>query len=247
MRFCVRHSIDFANSSGRLSKAQGVPIELAFPQELDEFLKGKDRLTDVARQVKEHQVPVYSVHAPEGPLADAAFLEWAGEVVQFGEAVGAGIVVLQPEAADAGTAGKDFQMVLENIRSLQARSRLTLAVETLRDRPRVLSPDEIMQHQLPLVLDTSQLPKSEITWVVETYHSHVVNLHLSAVIRDKEFEGIERKHQPIDRDGFCLDVLDRLQELGWNGVVTLEYMPWLFAKVVEDRMLLERIYGRQKR
>jgi hypothetical protein len=247
MRFCVRHSVDFADCSSRLSKAEGVPIELAFTQELDEFLKGKDRLPDVLRQVTEHQVPVYAVQAPEGPLADAAFPEWAGEVVRFGEAVGAGIVVFRPEAADAGAAGKEVTMALENIRNLQARSRPILAVGTFRDRLRLLSPDEIMRHQLPLVLDTSQLPKSEITWIVEAYHARVVNLHLSAVIRDEELEGIEWKHQPIDRDGFCLDVLDRLQELGWNGLVTLDYMPWLFAKVVEDQMLLERIYGVQRR
>jgi hypothetical protein len=40
-----------------------------------------------------------------------------------------------------------------------------------------------------------------------------------------------------------MDVLDRLQELQWGGLVTLEYMPWLHAKVLEDRKLLERIYG----
>jgi len=43
-----------------------------------------------------------------------------------------------------------------------------------------------------------------------------------------------------------MDLLDRLQELGWQGLVTLEYMPWLHAKVLEDRKLLERIYGPQK-
>jgi hypothetical protein len=74
----------------------------------------------------------------------------------------------------------------------------------------------------------------------------MVNLHLSAVIREKGLKGIARQHQPIDRDSFCLDLLDRLQELGWSGVVTLEYMPWLHTKVLEDRNLLERIYGPPK-
>ncbi len=73
-----------------------------------------------------------------------------------------------------------------------------------------------------------------------------MNIHLSAVIRDRALKGIARQHQPIDRDGFCMDLLDRLQELGWYNVVTLEYMPWLHEKVLEDRKLLERIYGPQK-
>ena len=245
MRFCIRQSIDFTNSSGKLGRVQGVPIELAFPQELEEFLAGRDRLADVERQVKEHGVPVYSVHAPDGHTADVNFIDWAGRVVQFAEAVAAGVVVLHPEPVPDG-ASADPQAVIDNMRHLQDRTQVTIAMETFWGRPRVLTPDQIMQHQIPMVLDTSRLPKPEITWVVETYHASMVNLHLSAVIRDKGLKGIARQHQPIDRDSFCLDLLDRLQELGWNGLVTLEYMPWLHTKVLEDRRLLERIYGPQK-
>ena len=75
------------------------------------------------------------------------------------------------------------------------------------------------------------------------HHTNIVNLHLSAVTRDRELRGIAKQYQPVERDNFCLDLLDRLQELEWNGVVTLEYMPWLHAKVLEDRKLLDRIYG----
>jgi hypothetical protein len=242
MRFCIQQSIDFANSDGKLGKVQGVPIELAFPQELDEFLSGRDRLADVERQVREYAVPVYAVHAPDGHTADANFNEWAGTVVRFAEAVAASVVVLHPEPVPDGAAIEP-QAVIDNIRHLQDRTQVTLAMETFWGRPRVLTPDQIMQHQLPMVLDTSCLPKPEITWVIETYHTHMVNLHLSAVIRDKGLKGIARQHQPIDRDGFCMDLLDRLQELEWNGIVTLEYMPWLHTKVLEDRKLLEQIYG----
>jgi len=84
-----------------------------------------------------------------------------------------------------------------------------------------------------MVLDTSRLPKSEIMWVIETYHTHIVNLHLSAVTRERGLNGIAKQYQPVERDNFCLDLLDRLQELEWNGVVTLEYMPWLHAKVLK--------------
>jgi hypothetical protein len=194
-------------------------------------------------QVKEFNVPVESVHAPDGHLADNTFAEWAGMVVEVAEAVGAPIVVLHPEPVPKGTAGPDHQAVIDNIQLLQDRTGVTVAMETFWDVPRVLMPDEIMQSQMPMVLDTSRMPKSEIMWVVETYHTHIVNLHLSSVIRDRGLGGIERQHQPVERDGFCMDVLDRLQELQWGGLVTLEYMPWLHAKVLEDRKLLERIYG----
>jgi hypothetical protein len=245
MRFCIRQAIDYANSDGRLGKVRGIPIELALPPDLEEFLSGWDRLSDVERQVREHGVPVYAVHAPDGHTADGNFTEWAGRVVQFAEAVSAGVVVFHPEPVADGAAAEP-QVVIDNLGRLQDRTPVTLAMETFWGRPRVLSPDQIMQHQLPMVLDTSRLPKPEITWVIETYHTHIVNLHLSAVIRDKGLKGIARQHQPIDRDGFCMDLLDRLQELGWGGIVTLEYMPWLHAKVLEDRRLLERIYGQDR-
>ncbi len=245
MRFCIRQQISYANSADRLRKLQGVPIELALPSELDEFLEGKDRLDDVAGQVKSFQVPVYSVHAPDGHLADGTFLDWAGTVAQLAEAVNAGIMVLRPEPLHSGQAG-DHRAALDNILRLQDRTPVTIAIQTFWDTARVLTPDAIMRHQIPMVLDTSRLPKPEILWAVETYHTHIVNVHLSAVTRDRGLKGIVRQHQPIDRDGFCMDLLDRLQELGWSHVVTLEYMPWLLDKVMEDRGLLDRIYGPRK-
>ncbi len=245
MQFCIRQQITFANSDSRLRNLRGVPIELAFPAELQEFLDGKDRLGDVAEQVKAYEVPVRSVHAPEGHLADAGFPDWAGSMVQFAEAVGAGIIVFHPEPLPSGDEGKQ-RAALDNILHLQDRTRVAIALETFWDSRRVITPDAIMQNQMPMVLDTSRLPKSEVIWAVESYYTHIVNIHLSAVTRDSGLKGIARPHQPIDRDGFCMDLLDRLHEMGWYNVVTLEYMPWLHEKVLEDRRLLERIYGPPK-
>ena len=243
MYFCIRREIDYSNSDDRLSKLRGVPIELAFPQDLAEFLKDKDHLGAVERQVKDYEVPVYSVHAPDGHLADGNFIAWAGKAVQFAEAVGSGIMVLHPEAAVPDSGDLDHLSVIENIRHLQERTQVVIAMETFWDEKRILTPDQIMNAGMPMVLDTSRLPKSEIIWVIETYHTHIVNLHLSAVTHDRESKGIAKQYQPVERDNFCLDLLDRLQELEWTGLVTLEYMPWLHAKVLEDRKLLDRIYG----
>ena len=243
MYFCIRRQIEYSNSDERLSKLQGIPIELALPQELDEFLKGKDRLPDIERQARDYQVPVYSVHAPDGHLADSDFVEWAGKVIQFAESVGSGITVFHPEVIGPDGGDLDHLTVVENIRHLQERTQVVMAVETLWNSRRILTPEQIMKEGLPMVLDTSHLPKPEITWVIESYHTHIVNLHLSAVTRDRELKGFAKRYQPVELDPFCLDLLDRLQELEWNGVVTLEYMPWFHAKVLEDRRLMDRIYG----
>jgi hypothetical protein len=70
----------------------------------------------------------------------------------------------------------------------------------------------------------------------------VMNVHLSAVAYGNEHPAAARQFRPIDNDPFCMDILDRLHELGWNGMVTLEYLPWFSSKSVQDRHILERIY-----
>lgn len=241
MRFCIRRGIDFANSRKQLEQVRGIPIELALPSSLDLFLRDQHRLSDVERQLREFEIPVRSVHAPHGELGESSFKNWAGRIIQFAEALGAEILVFHPEERSEGTRREEQSSALQNIKYLQDRTAVTIAVETLWDKDRVLTPDEIMENRLPMVLDTSYIPKTEVTWIIESYRTHLVNVHLSAVTPGGE-RTIGRQFRPIDNDPFCLDLLDRLHELGWEGVVTLEYVPWLSAKAIEDRKLLEQIY-----
>ena len=241
MRFCIRRGIDFANSRKQLEQVRGIPIELALPSSLDVLLRDQHRLADVERQVGEFNIPVRSVHAPHGDLGDSLFRNWAGRIIQFAEALGSEMLVFHPEERPEGSRKDEQSAALENIKYLQERTGVMVAVETLWDKERVLTPDEIMEHRLPMVLDTSYIPKSEITWIIESYRTHLVNLHLSAVTPGGE-RTAGRQFRPIDNDPFCMDLLDRLHELGWDGVVTLEYVPWLSGKAIEDRKLLEQIY-----
>ena len=219
-----------------------MPIEIALPPRLDDFLRDRHLLQDVKLHIDQFGIPVRSLHAPHGDLADQAFREWADEIAGFAEAQGAETAVFHPETRTGEERNDGKALALENIRSLQARTQAAIAVETFWEEDRVLTPDEIMDNGLPMVLDTSRIPKPEITWITESYHTHVKNVHLSAVTPGGEHHIAMRKFRPIDNDPFCLDLLDRLHELGWNGVVTLEYVPWLSSKSMEDRHLLERIY-----
>ncbi len=241
MRFCIRRGIDFANSRKQLEQVRGIPIELALPPSLDTVLRDQHRLADVEQQIREFDIPVRSVHAPHGDMGDGAFRSWAGRTIQFAEALGSEILVFHPEERPEGTRKDEQSSVLMNIKYLQDRTQVRIAVETLWDKERVLTPDEIMEHRLPMVLDTSYIPKTEVTWIIESYRTHLVNVHLSAVTPGGG-RTAGRQFRPIDNDPFCMDLLDRLQELGWDGVVTLEYLPWFAGKAVEDRKLLERIY-----
>jgi sugar phosphate isomerase/epimerase len=242
MRFCIRREIDFASTEERLRKVQGIPIEIAFPPKIEEFLEGRLGLMEVRRCLAEFEIPVRSVHAPHGDLATSDFRNWAPIVAGFAEAVAAEIVVFHPEIRPEGSREEHLATCLDNIKFLQERTNVLVSLETFREHDRVLTPDDIMKNNLPMVLDTSLIPKTEITWIMESYHTHVSNIHLSAVSSGSDRHESTRQFRPIDNDPFCLDILDRLNELKWNGVVTLEYLPWLSNKSVEDRMLLERIY-----
>lgn len=244
MRFCVRREIDILNSDERLRKVEGVPIEIALPANLEEYLTQIEGFSGLPTRIADHGIPVYSVHAPHGHLSDPSFKSWSSGVIAFAEAVRAEMVVFHPEVVNQSR--REVQlMALNNIRYLQDRTRVQIAVETFHDRDHVLMPDDIMAHELPMVLDTSLLPKTEITWIIESYRTHIVNLHLSAVTPGSIRKDVEHRHRPVESDHFCLDLLDRLHELGWSGIVTLEYMPWLADKSVDDRQLLERIYHYQ--
>jgi sugar phosphate isomerase/epimerase len=229
------------DSEARLRKVQGVPIEIALPPKLDDFLRHRPLLFDVTRQLKSFNIPVRSVHAPHGPIADDAFRNWAPSVIGFAEAVGAEIAVFHPEVRSTESRKNGQSTAIVNLKHVQDRTRVTVSIETFWGEDHVLTPDDIMENHLPMVLDTSLVPKPEITWILESYHTHVVNLHLSAVAADADHTAA-RLFRPVDSDPFCLDILDRFHELGWNGVVTLEYLPWLSNKSMEDRLLLERIY-----
>jgi len=120
---------------------------------------------------------------------------------------------------------------------------VVIAMETFWDKKRILTPDQIMNTSMPMVLDTSRLPKSEIMWVIETYHTHIVNLHLSAVTRERGLNGIAKQYQPVERDKLLPRSPGPTPGAGVERCGYLEYMPWLHAKVLEDRKLLDRIYG----
>ena len=242
MRFCIRREIELENSEERLGKVRGVPIEVSLRPSADALLRNRHWLMDVKRQIKTFGIPVRSVHAPHIHFTGEYFRNAARLVIAFAEAVGSEIVVFQPEKRSEETRKHEQAAALRNIALLQERTRVKIAIETFWDAERVLTPDEIMENHLPMVLDTSLIPKPEITWIVDSYRTHVVNVHLSAVMPGGERHAAGRQFRPVDSDPFCLDVLDRFHELNWNGVVTLEYMPWLSEKSKEDRTLLENIY-----
>lgn len=237
MRFSIRRDVDLQSFEKDLSGLEGVPIELALPYILDSFLLHVDRLLELADYVRDAGILVSSVHAAQGRLSDPNFISWALPTVRFAEAVGAGIVVFHPERT-AKIDRRNLQMVaLGNVKRLQRETDATVAIETFANPRCVLTPEEILERKLPMILDTSHLFVERILGIIEAYSQGIASVHLSE-LRGEGKESLP--HLPVESYG--IEVLQALRATGWDGNVTLEYLPQFHDRLIPDRATLEELF-----
>ncbi len=242
MKFSIRRDVGLSNIQQDLSGLEGIPIELALPYKLEDFLAGMDRLDDLAAFVLSHNIIVNSVHAPQGRLSDEAFMSWALPTVQFAERVGAHVVVFHPEST-AKTNRINLQVIaLANLKRLKREASVTVAIETFGNAKRVLTPEEVIERGLPLILDTSHLFVPRIFETIQAYHSGIVGVHLSEMRYDDE-AGHDLPHLPVESYG--IEILQALRARGWDGNVTLEYLPQYHDHLIPDREVLEELFASQ--
>ena len=89
------------------------------------------------------------------------------------------------------------------------------------------------------VLDTSHVFENRTLDLIEQYHGIIAAVHLSEMREDSE-TGEVRPHMPVE--GFGFDVLNLLQKKGWQGTVTLEYLPEFHGQLLPDRRALEELF-----
>jgi sugar phosphate isomerase/epimerase len=239
MCFAIRREVGFQTYQQDLKGIVGIPIELALPYKLDEFLRGSGNLGALAAFVKGAGIICPSVHAPQGRITDDNFLSWARDVVLFAEAVGARSLVYHPESVrkDART---DLQLLaVRHIRQLQRETAVRIGIETFGNAKRVLSPEDVGERGLWMVLDTSHVFENRTRELIERYHGTIASIHLSEMREDSE-TGEVRPHMPVE--GFGFEVLHLLQEKGWQGTVTLEYLPDCHNQLLPDRRALEELF-----
>ena len=242
MKFSIRRDVSLTSYARDLSGLEGIPIELALPYKLEDFLAGMDRLDDLTAFVLSHNIIVNSVHAPQGRLSDDAFMSWARPTVQFAERVGAAVVVFHPEST-AKTERINLQVIaLANLKRLKREASVTVAVETFGNAKRVLTPEETIKFKLPMILDTSHLFVPRIFEIIQTYHSGIVGVHLSEMRYD-DAAGHDLPHLPVASYG--IEVLEALRARGWDGNVTLEYLPQYHDRLIPDRAVLEELFAAQ--
>ena len=234
MRFAIRREILLPGYEERLADLSGIPIELALPYQLEEFLPVQSLLPAVDAFARAQNVIVQSVHAPQGRLTDEHFMDWALATAKFAELLGADVVVFHPENCKKACRADQQILALQNIKRLHKSTTRYVAVETFGGPKRILTPEEIGRYRIPMVLDASHLFPERTMEIIEKYSSHISVVHLSEP-RDG------RQHMPVE--GFGFQVLDALQAKGWNGSVTLEYLPDFHNRLIPDMVMLQERYG----
>jgi hypothetical protein len=243
MHFSIRREAGFTTYEQDLKGLTGIPIELALPYKLEEYLKGSGNLGALAAFVRQAGISCPSVHAPQGRLTDDGFMSWALETVRFAEAVGALSLVFHPENVPVLERPNLQRQAVRHLRQLQRETKLRICVETFGNRKRVLTPEEVEEREMWMVLDTSHVHLNRILALVKRYHRGIAGVHLSELRKDEK--GEERPHLPVETYG--IDVLDELKLRGWEGTVTLEYLFEYHGQLLPDRDTLEALYGNKER
>ena len=98
---------------------------------------------------------------------------------------------------------------------------MRIAVETFGGPKRVLTPEEVEEREMWMVLDTSHLFLNRILALIERYHRGIAGVHLSEMRKDETGRGTAAS---AGRRATGIDVLVALRAKGWSGTVTLEYL-----------------------
>jgi len=241
MKFSIRKSVHFDSFDKWLPGLEGIPIELAVPHDMQEFWSVIGHLRDLAAYVRDTGLLVNSVHAPHGRLAGSAFMAWAAEVTKFADRVGARFIVFHPEDRIARARKPQLQATaLVNIKTLQTRTRAWVAVETFKNKSRMFTPAEIIEHGLPMVLNTSHLPEQDTLELIAQYSGNIVSVHLSENRIDPAYSEKVLNHPQAESYG--IKILKVLQDKGWDGTVTLEYLPDYHDRLIPDRQRLQELF-----
>ena len=239
MKFGIRREVDFTKPDYQLSGLAGINIELALPYKMEMFLPVQGELPSLAAAVARAGCVVQSVHAPQGHLTDEGFHDWSLATAKFAESVGASHVVFHPEESRQDMRVNKQILAMRHIRQLQRETSVTVCIETFGSKKRIFRPEEICLEELPMCLDTSHLFVDRSMQLIEKYSTYISCVHLSEARLDES--GQMKQHMPVQGYGF--EILDKLLALGWNGIVTLEYLFEYHNRLIPDMLMLQDRYG----
>ena len=231
--FAVRREVDLRAPE----LPTGIPLEVALPWRLVDFLEQMKDLSRLERYLIENRVNVASLHAAQGKLTDDGFLSWALPTVELAKKVGASMVVFHLNNVAKKEKPNLQLLALANLRRLRHEAGdMAIAIETFAHPKRVLTPEEVVTLKLPLVVDVSHLDPGRTLALIDAYHAGIVGIHLSEVAWH---EGYQKNQTHMPAGPVCQKVLEKLRQKNWHGVITLEYLREFHEKMFEDRARLE--------
>jgi sugar phosphate isomerase/epimerase len=239
--FAVRQDVDLDDIPGSLPPTQTVPLELALPWRVDEFLSTMDRLSGLKNHIQTSGLSVVTVHAPQGRLTDDMFRSWALPTMAFAESVGARVVTFHPENCAKLEKPNLQRIAVANIKQLQRQFDPRVSIESFGNPKRVMSPEDIVGLGLPLTLDVSHLESARTLSIIGAHWRQIRVVHLSEYGWHEGHEK-NRTHTPAGKT--CEEVLRILKAKGWQGVITLEYLEEFRSVMFADRERLEKDWRR---
>ena len=230
IKFGIRQSFDrIEQVEDRYSNLKA-PVEVALPYYWDIYEPVRGRLSEIAEKIKSYNATVIGIHAVQAPITNEEFKIWGKEIADFAKALRVRTVTLHPNNVNKD---EDVQKkALENLEYFTGlyNDEVVFCVETFEGKRRVFNPDETVEFNLPMTLDTSHIMDNEKIWrLLKNYKENILNIHLSAR------EG-SRQHLPVDN--FCKEVVHYLVDNKWDGNVILEYLFEFHDQMLKDLELL---------
>ena len=200
MQFSVRREAHFETYAQDLSGLAHVPIELALPYKLDEYLQGAAELPGLAAFIHRGASAAPRSTPPRGASPTTVLSH--GRARRYGlPSPSARSIVFHPENVRKDERTNLQLLALRNIQQLQRATNVRVAVETFGSRKRVLLPEELGESGLWMVLDTSHVFQERALDLIRRYHAIIAGVHLSEM-REDEATGEVRPHMPVEGFGF---------------------------------------------
>ncbi len=231
IKFGIRQSFDRIEQIEDRYANITAPVEVALPYYWGIYEPVRKHLSKIAEKIKSYGTEVLSIHAVQAPITDEQFMVWGKEIADFSKALGTRTITLHPNNVNKD--GSTQEKALRNLEYFTSlyKDEIVFCVETFEGKRRVFTPDEIVEFNLPMTLDTAHIRDNKKIWkLLKDYKQNIKNIHLSAKDENKQ-------HLPID--SFCKEVVNYIIESRWDGNVVLEYLFEFHDRMLNDLKLLK--------
>jgi len=179
---------------------------LALPYRYVYWKKAVLKFEEMLEILKRKDIVYSTVHATMAKINDNNFLEWGQQTIKIAEDLGAKTITVHPNRVSKKNKAILQETECINLRHLQHKTPVGIAIETFTGHERIFTPDEIIQAKLPMTLDTSHIHNDDmIMCIIQKYWQYIPVVHLSA-------RNNEEQHLPIDT--FCIKTVRELVNLG---------------------------------